>query len=54
MSEQKTYEVPPISGNEPKGLTYALYAAYQGDRGDRRLERYCAAAVDGGQRVELR
>ena len=38
MSEEQTYEVPPISGNEPKGLTYALYAAYQGDRGDRRLE----------------
>ena len=47
MSEQETYEVPPISGNEPKGLTYALYAAYQGDRGVRRLdeaERAGAAA----------
>ncbi|MDQ8046427.1 MAG: chlorite dismutase family protein [Patulibacter sp.] len=47
MSEAKTYEVPPISGNEPKGLEYALYAAYSGDRGDRRLdpsERAAAAA----------
>lgn len=47
MSEQPKYRVPPISGNEPEGLTYALYAAYRGERGDRRLdpaERASAAA----------
>jgi chlorite dismutase len=38
MSATKTYEMPAISGNEPKGLTFALYAAYSGDRGDRRLD----------------
>ena len=38
MSETQTYEVPAISGNEPKGKAFTLYAAYSGDRGDRRVE----------------
>jgi chlorite dismutase len=37
MSEQKTYEAAPISGKEPKGLVYTLYAAYSADRGERRI-----------------
>ena len=45
MAEPKTYEVPPISGNEPKGWEYALYATYSGDRGDRRIEPSERASV---------
>lgn len=38
MSETQTYEVPAISGREPKHLPYALYAAYKADRGDLRVD----------------
>jgi peroxiredoxin len=56
------YSVPPISGKEPVGLTYAAYAAYAGDRGKRRLkpsERKDAAkeakkALTGIKGVHLR
>ena len=62
MSETQTYEVPAISGNEPTGKAYTLYAAYSADRGDRRVdpaERAAAAAeaeaaLTGVEGVHLR
>ena len=44
MSSETTAN-PWVTGAEPAGMTYCLYAAFAGDRGDRRLESGNRAAA---------